>query len=1340
MSLPVSRLTPVLALLGVMTLGCGSPAEPAPEPEPQPEVDAGTPPPADAGTEPDAGSTPDAGTEPDAGSTPDAGTEPDAGAPQTPREFSSSFEARDPQPTWTTTVEVDAQGKKKASGVIGDKDTRILGSISDRVVAVTANGENLPDEGAARAADGEVLSKWLVFTSTGWLRFQLAEPIAVTRYALSSANDSPERDPSAWALEGSDDGTSWTELDRRSGESFASRFETRTYTFSNTTPYLHYRLNVTANRGATIVQLAELQLSTGDDTPRPVTDMRSVVGKGPAASHNAKSGAGFTGKHALRFAGEVTASGHGYSYNKLFDVDVAVTPTTELSYRIFVDEALKDPNFPGTYAALDLAFDDGTYLSELNALDQHHAVLSPAGQGASRTLYTGEWNHKVSRIGDVAAGKTIKRILIGYDQPNGPVALFGGWIDDIRITDTPGHVTPTHLSDHVTTLRGTNSSGGYSRGNNIPATAVPHGFNFWTPATNAGSTSWLYDYHRRNNADNRPTLQALSLSHEPSPWMGDRQSFQIMPSGAEGTPNASRTARALAFQHENELARPYYYGVTFDNGLRAELTPTDHAAVFRFTFPDRNASLIFDNVNNNGGLSLDPSGRALTGYSDARSGLSTGASRIFIYARFDRPVSAGGMLPGGGGANVTGYLRFTVPADDRTVTMRIATSLISVEQARKNLALEIAESEGFEDVKARARALWDQRLALVEVQGANADQLTTLYSNLYRLFLYPNSGFENTGTADAPVYQYASPVSAAGGTSTPTQTGAKLVNGKIYVNNGFWDTYRATWPAYALFAPTQAGELIDGFVEHYREGGWIARWSSPGYADLMTGTSSDVAFADAYVKGVHNFDAAAAYDAAVKNATVRPTLSGVGRKGLETSIFLGYTSTATGAGLSWAMAGYLNDFGIANMASALAADPADPRHQEYVENAEYFRGRALNYVNLFDPAIQFFQGRDTSGAFVVPVEDYDPRVWGHDYTETNGWNTAFDAPHDGQGLAHLLGGRAQLGAKLDAFFATPETASHPGSYGGVIHEMIEARDVRMGQLGLSNQPSYHIPYMYNHAGQPAKTQEKVRDALARLWIGSDIGQGYLGDEDNGAMSAWHLFSALGFYPLGVGSSDYAIGSPLFTRAIVHLENGHDLVINAPNNSPRNVYVRGLRVNGATYTKTSLPHALLAAGATLDFDMSASPSTWGTGAGDVPPSLTPEGVPPQPLGDVARGGTATASDGTTVASLFDDTSMTSARFTAENPAVLYALASGAREVAFYTLTSSSGTADPTGWTLSGSTDGVTFTTLDQRTAQTFRWRSQTRAFKVATPGAYTHYRLALTGPAGLSLAEVELLAR
>lgn len=419
--------------------------------------------------------------------------------------------------------------------------------------------------------------------------------------------------------------------------------------------------------------------------------------------------------------------------------------------------------------------------------------------------------------------------------------------------------------------------------------------------------------------------------------------------------------------------------------------------------------------------------------------------------------------------------------------------------------------------------------------GATTDQLTTLYSSLYRLYLYPNSGFEQVGSEGGKAkYQYASPFSPQTGPDTPTHTGAKIVDGKVYVNNGFWDTYRTTWPAYSFLTPKKAGELVDGFVQQYKDGGWISRWSSPGYADLMTGTSSDVAFADAYVKGV-DFDAPAAYEAALKNASVVPPSSGVGRKGMETSPFLGYASTETHEGLSWSLEGYLNDYGIAKMGQALYKKTGKER---YKEESEYFLNRARNYVTLFDAkagagqgSSGFFQGRDLKGDWRVPSDKYDARIWGYDYTETNGWGYAFTAPQDSRGLANLYGGRSGLGKKLDAYFSTPETAEpeFAGSYGGVIHEMTEARDVRMGMYGHSNQVAHHATYMYNAASQPWKTQEKVREVLSRLYVGSEIGQGYHGDEDNGEQSAWYLFSSMGFYPLVMGSGSTPSGRPCSRR-------------------------------------------------------------------------------------------------------------------------------------------------------------------------------------------------------------------
>ncbi|MBE1574793.1 GH92 family glycosyl hydrolase [Amycolatopsis roodepoortensis] len=1015
---------------------------------------------------------------------------------------------------------------------------------------------------------------------------------------------------------------------------------------------------------------------TGD--PQPV-DPALRVGTGPASSPTAKTGVGFTGAHALRYENTLRAT--------VFEVDVEVTGCTELSYVVFPESDSDVPDYRGTFVALDVEFADGT-----------SAGFSATEQGLDKTLYVDQWNLVRRGLGGFA-GRRIARIVLVSEPPDGEGA---GWVDDVRITERAGGIREP--VDHVRTTRGTHSSDKFSRGNNFPATAVPHGFNFWTPVTDAGATNWIYSYHRHNDAANRPALQAFALSHQPSPWMGDRHTFQVMP--GIGPVEADRAERALAFSHDDEIDRPHHYGVRFANGVTTDIAPADHAALFRFTFPGDRGWLLFDNARNRGGLRLDAANGVVTGHTWVRSRLSAGARRMFVHAEFDVPAERGGRIRRPVWRTVTGFLEFATGE----VTMRIATSLISLAQAKRNLDQEIPAGTTFEQVRDQARAQWAELLDRVEIEGATEDQRTTFYSNLYRLFLYPNSAHEVTPKG----VRHASPVVRRLWPSTRTSTGAKVVDGEMYVNNGFWDTYRTTWPAYALLTPARCGKMIDGFVQQYREGGWISRWSSPGYANLMTGTSSDVAFADAYLKGVRGFDVEAAYEAALKNATVTPRGQSVGRKGLHESIFLGFTPTSVHEGLSWALEGCVNDFGLANFAEALG------RH----DDAAYFRQRSRQYANHFDPLIGFFQGRNRDGSRHFAAEGYDPEAWGGDFTETNSWNTAFSVPHDGAGLAALHGGTEALESKLDAFFATPETGRKPGSYGGLIHEMTEARDVRMGQYGHSNQPSHHIPWIYHYAGAPAKTQRIVREVLRRLYVGSDLGQGYPGDEDNGEMSAWYVFAALGFYPLAMGGPQYVIGAPLFTKATVHLENGKDLVVEAPGNTGDTVYVQGLTIDGRPHDSGTLPHAAIADGAVLKFTMGEQPSEWGRSP--VEPAA------PRPLMDI------TVPDGP----LFDDTTRTEVTFPEREPVIEFPVEDGSRDVVMYTLTSGSRRGDPRSWVLEGSDDGEHWTLLDQREGEKFRWRRQTRPFALAGPARHARYRLRVTSSTArrVTLAQGELLAR
>ncbi|GAB3066249.1 GH92 family glycosyl hydrolase [Intrasporangium mesophilum] len=1259
-------------------------------------------------------------------------------------DFSTSFEAGQPQPELST-VETGQDGPRQQN-VTGKSSTN--GSLLGSVVSVSASAENAPGEVAANLADANPDSKWLAFASTGWVRYQLGAPAKVVRYSLTSANDSPERDPKNFTLQGSQDGSSWTDLDTQANIDFSGRFAKRSFDVATPDTFVYYRLNVTAVHSGSIVQLADWDISDGTTGTGPATPMITSVGSGPISGFNIKPLVGWTGLKALRYSGGHTADGRGYAWNRLFDVDVPVTSTTELSYKIFPDMVAGDLTYPSTNAAIDLRFTDGTYLSDLSALDAHGVSASPSGQGKGKILYANQWNAVTLEVGRVAAGKTIDRILVGYDNTAAKAdTRFGGWIDDLSVAADPAAVDESDLTNFVDTRRGTNASGSFSRGNNLPISALPNGFTFFTPVTNATSQSWEYYYQAQNNAANLPLLQGLAISHEPSPWMGDRNQLSVMPSVATGTPTGNATNRALAFDHKTEVARPDYYKVSLAGGIDAEMTPADHGGVYRFTFPESAAKshLVVDTVDNNGSFTVNQAGDTLTGWVDNGSGLSAGRSRMFVYGTFDRPSTATGTASGG--RTGTRYATFDTSTNHQ-VELKLATSFISLDQAQRNHALELA-SRDFDAVHAAAKAAWNARLGVVDVKASsdtNADtQRTTLYSNLYRLNLYPNSQFENTGTAQAPHYQYASPVASKTGSATTTTTNAAIKDGKIYVNNGFWDTYRTVWPAYSLLYPEVAAEIADGFVQQYRDGGWVARWSSPGYADLMTGTSSDVAFADAYVKGVKLPDPLGTYDAAVKNATVLPTSSAVGRKGLDTSIFLGYTSTSTGESVSWGLEGLINDFGIGNMAAALATDPATPaaRRAQLAEESQYFLERSTHYVNVFNPKVGFFQGRSADGSY---PSTFDPEAWGGDYTETNGWNFAFHAPQDGTGLANLYGGRDALAKKLDTFFSTPETATKPGGYGGTIHEMLEARDVRMGMLGQSNQVSHHIAYMYDWTGQQWKTAEKVREIMRRLYVGTETGQGYPGDEDNGEMSAWYVLSSLGLYPLQVGSSQWAIGSPKFAQATVHRTQG-DLVVNAPSNSERNIYVQGVTVNGLKQKSVSIDQSQIKGATTIDFAMGANPSDFGARIQDAPPALTKGTEAPKPLMDATGPGrgTATATDlasGADPKAMFDNTSRTSTAFSSATPTVTFALSGVGQRATWYTITSGPKAGDPSAWRLEGSRDGgATWTVLDTRSDQTFPWRSQTRPFKIALPETYTSYRLVVTATVGAvapNLSEVEFL--
>ncbi|MDR2369608.1 MAG: GH92 family glycosyl hydrolase [Mycoplasmataceae bacterium] len=1081
----------------------------------------------------------------------------------------------------------------------------------------------------------------------------------------------------------------------------------------------------------------------------------SIEGEG----FNIANQVGFTGLKSYQYQATVATNNSSQKKfeNIIFGTDQLVNDHAPqigdhfvLSYKIFPSLGVNganpnhaDNNYASSYISLDLLYNDSPAdvtqlqrLSDLNLKDQYGYGITPKAQGDAKILYAAQWNSKIIDLSAIN-GKYIHSILLTYDYAGPDVSTISGYIDDLEIkAKLP--IDGTHLTNYVDTRRGTNSGELFSRGNNIPATSVPNGFNFYTPMTNANS-DWLYSYKANTNSANLPTLNGIGISHEPSPWMGDREQFHIMPSIASNI-DPSPSARALPFKHENEIAQPDYYAVTFENNIKTEIAPSSHSAIFRITFPDDTSigTLIFDSrqsTDSSYSFNFDTVNRTFSGFVDNKSSMSTGASKMFIYATFNQTFTHEGT---------NNYISFNQPNSQNPILMNIATSYISIMQAEKSLNLEVG-NQSFEQLHHQATQKWNERLKVIDLSHSNATdvQKQTTYSNLYRLNLYPNEYFENTGDNNHPIYEYKSPVI----------DGNPIRPGKMYVNNGFWDTYRTVWPAYSLLYPNFTRELVDGFLYQYVDGGYVARWSSPGYADSMTGTSSDAAFADAYVSGaITDLNTALnIYNSGMKDAFTCSQNPGTGRKGLNYASSLGYTpylssppSGYSNETVSWTLEGYINDYALSQMASKLANDPkltddlavqrTGETKQQILNTANYLLRRSENFGTLFDHDCNFFRAKDLNGDFILHGSSFNPLDWGYEFTETNAWNYAFSVPFDVPGLAYLYGGQNELLSKLDLFFNTPELATHKGSYWTEIHEMIEARDVRIGQLGMSNQPSHHIPYMYAAAGVPSKTQSLTREILQRLYIGSDIGQGYCGDEDNGEMSAWYILSSLGIYDLALASGKYIITAPLFNKVIVTRDNDEKLTITADNNSSQNKYIAMVSLDNKPLNDVYLPQdQLLGGNHTLSFNMSPTPTNWG--AKTIIPTS------PNTVIDVTNNGVITSTDDTDVTPLTNHNSNDMVNFSSRHVTLFWQRKSTINNTLIINMLMLTSTMDNQKFNtikILGSDDAKNWKILATYNNQNFPYAQQTREFSFDANKNYQNYQIQLTMDTNVSLAELQLL--
>ena len=735
----------------------------------------------------------------------------------------------------------------------------------------------------------------------------------------------------------------------------------------------------------------------------------------------------------------------------------------------------------------------------------------------------------------------------------------------------------TEPVDMVNPLTGTLSKFELSTGNNYPVIALPWGMNFWTPQTGKNGDGWQYTY----TADK---IRGFKQTHQPSPWMNDYGMFSLMPITGEAVFDEEK--RASWFSHKAEIAKPYYYRVYLaDYDITTEIAPTERAAMFRFTFPQEEMSyVVLDAYDRGSYVQIQPEKNRIVGYTTRNSGGVTKdfknwfiidfGSRSFDYTSVtdskeiftDRKELKD---------NHTGAIVGFRTGHRDVITARVASSFISLEQAERNLN-ELGK-KSFDEIASDGRKIWNDVLGRIQVEGGSEEQMRTFYSCLWRSLHFPRRFYEIDDKGN-PIHY--SPYNG------------QILPGYLFADTGVWDTFRCLFPFLNLVYPSMNEEMQAGLVNAYLESGYLPEWSSPGHRDCMIGQNSASVVADAYIKGIRVANQDKLWDAVTYGAHHHLDRSASGRVGHDYYDRLGYVPCNVGIGQNVArtLEYAYNDWSIYTLGKAMGKSEA--------ELAPYKKA-ALNYANVYNPARKLMCGREEQGAFNA---DFVPENWSGEFCEGNSWHWSFCVFHDPAGLSKLMGGRDEMTEMMDSVFVLPSYLGLRSR--GMIHEMREMQVMDMGQYAHGNQPIQHMVYLYNWTGQPWKAQYWTREIMDKLY--NPNADAYCGDEDNGQTSAWYVFSAMGFYPVCPGTKQYAMGSPLFQKILVKLENGKTIQIEAPDNNKQTRYVNDVKVNGKSVSRTWLEHDELTKGATIKFKMSSKPNTKrGTDEKDAPYSFTQE---------------------------------------------------------------------------------------------------------------------------------------
>jgi predicted alpha-1,2-mannosidase len=698
--------------------------------------------------------------------------------------------------------------------------------------------------------------------------------------------------------------------------------------------------------------------------------------------------------------------------------------------------------------------------------------------------------------------------------------------------------------DWVNILQGTTSTMEFSRGNTLPIAALPFGMAHWTLQSHE-DTPWMFQPGVRR-------IQGFRCTHQLSPWLSDYGHASFLPFCGEIHPEAAK--RASSYAAEQAHLGPHSLRL-FLLRYRAqiELIPTERCCVLTATFEKDDTQgmigLLFDIPGRQGTIKPDPATNSIRFTSTENSGGVPDNFATYYLLQLKTPWDSFEVKEAG--EHRIGILRFR---QGLSLEAHIATSFIGFEQAALNLRTEIGQ-RSVDQVRTSAAATWNDHLNRIGIEGATEEQRRTFYSCMYRVLLFPRIWHEPDG--DGKMHHF----SAFNG---------KVMAGVMYADHGYWDVYRAWYPLMSILFPERLGEILQAWVNAYKEGGWLPQFPCPGYRACMTGSLIDSVFGDAAAKHIGGFDLEGAYEGLKKHATTPgDPAKGYGRVGLEQYLKLQYVPAQVTQSVAETVDAAYGDFCIAQVARALG------KEGDYA----IFMKRSENWRHVYDAEVKFFRGKNEDGSWLTP---FNPFTWGSPYVEGAAWQHRWDAPQNLHSLIEQIGGETEAAKALQEMLSTPPIF-HVGVYGVEIHEMSEMAAVPFGQYAHSNQPVHHLLYIFAHAGRPDLTQLWVRKVMQSLYTPDT----FAGDEDTGSMSAWFVLSALGFYPVCPGKPEYTLGSPLFTRSVIHVSDGVTFNIEAPANTPDTVFVRRASLDGKAVVGNLIDHAAIIKGGTLHFEMASS---------------------------------------------------------------------------------------------------------------------------------------------------------